>query len=177
MAETDGLTGLDNRRSFEVALEREVARSMRTGEQLTLVLLDIDYFKELNDRHGHQVGDRVLRATGAALREVCREFDTAARYGGEEFVVLLPGCSSDRAIGAAERLRAAIAALDEDVSVTASAGVATLPLNAADAAGLVRAADQALYQSKRRGRDVTTMSTLRPPDVPDPTPGVPVSAV
>lgn len=173
MADTDGLTGLSNRRSFEVALDQEVARALRNGEQLTLVLLDIDYFKELNDRHGHQVGDLVLRATGAALRAASREFDTAARYGGEEFVVLLPGCSSDQAFAAAERLRAAIAAVDGEVSITASAGVATLPLNAADAAGLVRAADQALYESKRRGRDVTTKASVRP----DPAPGVAVSAV
>lgn len=162
MAETDGLTGLENRRSFELALDREVARSLRTGEQLTLVLLDIDYFKDLNDRHGHQVGDRVLRATGAALREVSREADTAARYGGEEFVVLLPGCPAGEAVAAAERLRAAIAAVEEDVPITASAGVATLPLNASDAAGLVRAADRALYESKRSGRDVTTSSDARP---------------
>ncbi|MDQ3951966.1 MAG: sensor domain-containing diguanylate cyclase [Actinomycetota bacterium] len=177
MADTDALTGLDNRRSFELALEREVARSARTGEQLTLVLLDIDYFKELNDRHGHQVGDDVLRATGAALSAASREFDTAARYGGEEFVVLLPGCSSEQAVDAAERLRAAIAGVGEGFSITASAGVATLPLNAADAAGLVRAADRALYESKRRGRDVTTRSSQRPPETPDPTTGVVASAV
>lgn len=166
MADTDGLTGLANRRSLEVALEREVGRALRTGEQLTLVLLDIDYFKDLNDRHGHQVGDRVLRATGAALRDASREFDTAGRYGGEEFVVLLPGCSSDQAVAAAERLRAAVAAVDEEVRITASAGVATLPLNAADAAGLVRAADEALYESKRRGRDVTTRSSAAGGAVP-----------
>ncbi|HEX2235221.1 MAG TPA: sensor domain-containing diguanylate cyclase, partial [Actinomycetota bacterium] len=162
MADTDALTGLENRRSFERAVEREVARALRTGEQLTLVLLDIDHFKDLNDRHGHQVGDRVLRATGAALRAASREFDIAARYGGEEFVVLLPGCSSDQAVGAAERLRAAVAAIDEEVPITASAGVATLPLNATDAAGLVHAADQALYASKRAGRDVTTWSSAAP---------------
>ncbi|HEX2295421.1 MAG TPA: sensor domain-containing diguanylate cyclase [Actinomycetota bacterium] len=163
MADTDGLTGLANRRSFEAALDREVARALRTGEQLTLVLLDIDYFKDLNDRHGHQVGDRVLRATGRALRAASREFDTAARYGGEEFVVLLPGCSSDQAVAAAERLRAAVAGIEDRVAVTASAGVATLPLNATDSAGLVRAADRALYDSKSRGRDVTTRSFARPP--------------
>jgi two-component system cell cycle response regulator len=158
MADTDGLTGLGNRRSFERALEREVARAARTGEQLTLVLLDIDRFKALNDRFGHQVGDRVLRATGAALAAASRDFDTAARYGGEEFVVLLPGCTSQAALVAAERLRAAVAGVDGEVRITASAGVATLPLNASDAGELVRAADQALYESKRRGRDVTTQS-------------------
>lgn len=170
MAETDGLTGLANRRSLEQALDREVARALRTGEQLSLVLLDIDYFKELNDRHGHQVGDRVLRATGAALRDMCREFDTAARYGGEEFMVLLPGCSSDRAVGAAERLRTAMAGIDEEVAITASAGVATLPLNATDAASLVLAADRALYESKRRGRDVTTRSSVRTGEQAEPAP-------
>jgi two-component system cell cycle response regulator len=171
MADTDGLTGLANRRSFEQALEREVARAGRTGEQLALVLLDIDHFKELNDDHGHQVGDRVLRATGAALRTASREFDTAARYGGEEFVVLLPGCGAAEGVAAAERLRGAIASAQVDVTVTASAGVATLPHNALDAAGLVRAADQALYESKRRGRDVTTRSHESPapgPQAPEP---------
>ena len=158
MADTDGLTGLENRRSFEMALDQEVSRALRTGNQLTLVLLDIDHFKELNDRHGHQAGDRVLRDAGAALREASREFDTPARYGGEEFVVLLPGCSSDQASAAAERLRLAIADAGGGIPITASAGVATLPLNADDAAGLVRAADRALYESKRRGRDVTTMA-------------------
>jgi diguanylate cyclase (GGDEF)-like protein len=175
MADTDGLTGVSNRRSFERALEREVARAARTGEQLALVLLDIDHFKQLNDRHGHQVGDRVLRSTGAALIASSRDFDTAARYGGEEFVVLLPGCGAAEAVAAAERLRAAIAAAGGDVDVTASAGVATLPHNASDASGLVRAADEALYESKRRGRDVTTRSHARPVAVADP--GTVVSAV
>lgn len=162
MADTDGLTGLSNRRSFERALEREVARVARTGDKLALVLLDIDHFKELNDRHGHQVGDTVLRATGAALNAASREFDTPARYGGEEFVVLLPGCGAAEAVAAAERFRGAIAAADGDVHVTASAGVATLPHNALDAPGLVRAADEALYESKRRGRNVTTRSHASP---------------
>ena len=166
MADTDGLTGLGNRRTFELALEREVARSARTGEQLTLVLLDIDHFKNLNDRYGHQIGDDVLRETGAALAAAAREFDTPARYGGEEFVVLLPGCPADEAVGAAERLRAAVAGTGGAVSITASAGVATLPLNASDASELVRAADRALYESKRRGRDVTTRSSARPEGVP-----------
>jgi diguanylate cyclase (GGDEF)-like protein len=168
MADTDGLTGLSNRRSFEIALEREVARAARKGEQLSLVLLDIDHFKDLNDRYGHQVGDRVLRDAGAALTAVSRDFDTAARYGGEEFVVLLPSCSAGEALVAAERLRAAIAGVDEDLAITASAGVATIPLNASDAAELVRAADEALYESKRRGRNVTTRSGFPPSEAPEP---------
>ncbi|MDQ3981269.1 MAG: sensor domain-containing diguanylate cyclase [Actinomycetota bacterium] len=174
MADTDGLTGLSNRRSFELALEREVARAARKGEHLSLVLLDIDHFKDLNDRYGHQVGDRVLRDAGAALTAVSRDFDTAARYGGEEFVVLLPSCSAGEALGTAERLRAAIAGVDGDLGITASAGVATIPLNASDAAGLVRAADEALYESKRRGRNVTTGSGFPPSEA---TPEPAVSAV
>ncbi|MDQ3914688.1 MAG: sensor domain-containing diguanylate cyclase [Actinomycetota bacterium] len=162
MADTDGLTGLSNRRSLERALDREVSRAARTGDQLALVLLDIDHFKELNDRHGHQAGDDVLRSAGAALTAACRDFDTAARYGGEEFVVLLPGCGPGEAVAATERLRAAIASAGGGVPVTASAGVATLPHNALDAAGLVRAADEALYRSKRRGRDVATLSDALP---------------
>ena len=93
LAATDGLTKIANRRTFETTLEREVARAARSAEHLSLVLLDIDHFKRLNDAHGHQAGDEVLRNVAAALSCACRDFDTAARYGGEEFAVVLPGCA------------------------------------------------------------------------------------
>ncbi len=158
MADTDGLTGIANRRFFEAALDKEIARAKRSGEQLTLVMLDIDHFKQLNDTHGHQVGDQILHEVGNVLGTACREFDVPARYGGEEFAVLLPGCSTQESFSAAGRLRRVISDMEGVVPVTASAGVATFPLHATDAAALVKAADEALYESKRMGRDRVTRS-------------------
>jgi two-component system cell cycle response regulator len=161
LASRDGLTGVLNRRAFDAALVREVARVARTGAPLSLVLLDLDHFKRVNDTFGHPTGDGVLRQAGQALAETCREVDVAARYGGEEFAVLLPGCSGAQAVRTAERLRAAVAGAVTAVPVTVSAGVATVPVNAADAAELLAAADDALYQSKRAGRDRTTRARRR----------------
>ncbi len=158
LAATDGLTKIANRRTFEATLEREVARASRSAENLSLVMLDIDHFKVLNDTHGHQAGDEVLRNVAAALSCECRDFDTAARYGGEEFAVVLPGCSPQEALDIAERLRLAVSACPSVVPITASAGVATFPGHAGDADTLVRAADDALYASKNAGRDRTTVS-------------------
>jgi diguanylate cyclase (GGDEF)-like protein len=118
-----------------------------------VVLLDIDNFKLLNDSHGHIAGDTVLRQVAAALRECGREYDTIARYGGEEFAAVLPGCSSGLAMQVAERLRAAVEEAPTEVPVTASAGVATYPYDGIDIDGLLSAADQALYASKRAGRN------------------------
>ena len=162
MAATDGLTGIANRRTFEDVLDREISRARRNGDQVTLVLLDIDHFKKLNDTHGHQTGDDVLRAAGAALAAQCRDFDTPARYGGEEFVVILPSCSPRESLVAGDRLRMAIADADLPVKVTASAGVASFPTHASDPQGLIKAADEALYESKRSGRDRVTRSRRSP---------------
>src|SRR4051794_36509689 len=153
MAVTDGLTELANRRSFDRSLERELTRATRTDGRLSVVLLDIDHFKQLNDTYGHVVGDAVLRQVAAALRECGREYDTVARYGGEEFAAVLPGCSSALALQVAERLRAAVEEAPTDVPITASAGVATFPYDGIDAIGLLSAADQALYAGKRAGRN------------------------
>jgi diguanylate cyclase (GGDEF)-like protein len=153
MAVTDGLTALANRRSFDRALERELQRAVRTNGRLSVVLVDIDHFKGLNDSHGHLVGDTVLRQVAAALRECGREYDTIARYGGEEFAAVLPGCSPGLALQVAERLRRAVEEAPTDVAVTASAGVATFPYDGVDAASLVQAADEALYAAKRAGRN------------------------
>jgi diguanylate cyclase (GGDEF)-like protein len=153
MAVTDGLTELANRRSFDRSLERELTRANRTDGRLSVVLLDIDHFKLLNDTHGHVVGDAVLRQVAAALRDCGREYDTVARYGGEEFAAVLPGCSSALALQVAERLRRAVEEAGSDVPVTASAGVATYPYDGVDAGSLLQAADQALYASKRSGRN------------------------
>jgi two-component system cell cycle response regulator len=164
LAATDGLTKIANRRTFESTLEREVARATRSAEHVSLVMVDIDHFKSLNDTHGHQAGDEVLRNVAAALAIECRDFDTPARYGGEEFAVVLPGCGPEEAVGIAERLRTAVSAAPSIVPITASAGVATYPAHAGDADTLVRAADDALYESKRAGRDRTTASQGVPPE-------------
>jgi len=154
LAAVDALTGLANRRTFEAALQREVARAGRSKEPLSLVLLDIDHFKQINDTHGHPMGDEVLRHVGRALADAGREQDLGARYGGEEFAVVLPNCPADEAVRVADRLRAAVSA-GAPLPVTASAGTASLHVCATDAETLVKAADAALYQAKVNGRDRT----------------------
>ncbi|HZQ28231.1 MAG TPA: diguanylate cyclase [Acidimicrobiales bacterium] len=158
MATTDGLTGIANRRSFDIGIEREVSRAARNNAQITLAMIDLDHFKQLNDTHGHQVGDEVLRLVAGALDEHCRDFDMAARYGGEEFAVILPGCTEQESVEAAERLRRVVASCDTPVAVTASVGVATYPMTGTTASELLKAADDALYQSKRHGRDRVTIA-------------------
>jgi diguanylate cyclase (GGDEF)-like protein len=161
MADTDALTGVPNRRSFETSLERELSRSHRSGEQLTLALFDVDRFKSLNDEFGHQTGDEVLKEVAAALASACRDFDLPARYGGEEFAVILPSCSVKESLVVAERLRHAVARIITVRPITVSAGVATFPTHATDAPSLIKAADEALYESKRLGRDRVTRSRRR----------------
>ena len=162
LAATDGLTKIANRRTFEAALDREVARATRSAERVSLVMVDIDNFKLLNDTHGHQAGDEVLRNVAAALSCECRDFDTAARYGGEEFAVILPGCGPEEAYDIAERLRVAVSLAASVVPITASAGVSTYPSHAQDADTLVRAADEALYASKHAGRNRTSLAVGLP---------------
>jgi diguanylate cyclase (GGDEF)-like protein len=161
MAATDALTGLANRRTFEATAERELSRALRSQEPIAMVLIDIDHFKQLNDRYGHREGDEVLRQVADVLRHCCRPFDTAARYGGEEFVIVLPGCDLVDAERAAERIRAAVADLSHEAGVTVSAGVAVYPRNGGDVDALVRAADAALYESKRGGRNRVTVAVHR----------------
>ena len=159
LADTDGLTGIANRRTFEDVLGREVLRAAHRHEPLSLVMLDIDNFKDLNDRHGHQAGDEVLREVAAILGKQCRDTDTPARYGGEEFALILPRCSVGEALVKAERLRNAVAAAKTLVPITISLGVADFPRHADDGAALVKEADAALYASKRAGRNRTTAAT------------------
>lgn len=161
LAARDTLTGLVNRRVFEETLVREVARSKRTREPLSLVVVDVDHFKRVNDIHGHHVGDEVLRHVGKALGGSVRASDLVARFGGEEFVALLPGCGPADAHKVAENLRTAIAADGPPVPVTASAGVASYPAQATDGASLFEAADAALYEAKRGGRDRTVQAARR----------------
>jgi diguanylate cyclase (GGDEF)-like protein len=166
VADTDGLTGIANRRSFDRELAREVATAARSGRPLGLVLIDIDHFKRLNDEHGHQLGDEMLRRVAAVLAGSLRATDTVARYGGEEFVVLLPECTAGEALVRADDLRRAIETADVPVTVTVSGGVAEYPLQASSAAELVRLADEALYVSKRDGRNRMTVTGARPATVP-----------
>lgn len=161
LAAVDGLTGLANRRTFEDTLHREVSRAIRTGADLSLLLVDVDHFKTVNDTYGHPTGDEVLRYVGHVLATSGRDFDFPARYGGEEFAVILPGCAPEEAIAVANRLRAGIASDQAPLRVTASAGVAALHRNAPDAETLVRAADEALYDAKRQGRDRTVAAETR----------------
>jgi diguanylate cyclase (GGDEF)-like protein len=153
----DALTGLANRRAFEEELAREVARSGRSGGPLSVVALDVDRFKAVNDGHGHAAGDAVLREVAARACAAVRAGDLAARIGGEEFALLLPGAALPGALELAERLRAAIAAAPVEaggarLAVTVSLGCATLgPGEPADA--LLARADARLYEAKRSGRD------------------------
>jgi diguanylate cyclase (GGDEF)-like protein len=155
-ARTDELTGLPNRRAFNEELARACARAARSSDPLSLCALDLDHFKNVNDRFGHQVGDEVLAKTAEVLRATLREGDVAARFGGEEFVALLPVTDSATAHAVAERIRAAIAAapVRPGLGVTVSIGTASATAAADhDASDLVRRADRALYAAKRAGRD------------------------
>ena len=152
-AATDPLTCIPNRRSFEEALDREITRSCRTGQPLTLVMLDLDHFKQINDNHGHQKGDELLRGVASALLANCRDIDVATRYGGEEFAVILADCGSEEAATTAVRLWAGAAEVDSDFALTVSAGYATFPDQVRTREELVSAADKALYEAKAGGRN------------------------
>jgi diguanylate cyclase (GGDEF)-like protein len=160
-AAIDGLTGLANRREFDRVLAREVNRSHRSGEALSLVVFDVDHFKQINDSRGHLAGDEVLRAIGQVLGHSVREMDLVARYGGEEFAVILPRCDQDEAVRVVMRIESDFATHPELLGVTLSSGVAAMPNHASDGLALVGAADEALYESKRAGRNRYTVSTRR----------------
>ena len=154
LATTDGLTGVNNRAAFDKALTAEFQRAVRNGEPFSLLLIDVDHFKAFNDAFGHPAGDAVLTRVAAALTAAARGTDVVARYGGEEFAVLLPDTDSAGALVAAERLRRAVASVGWDLrAVTISVGVATRGDDTGDEKVLVTEADQALYRSKREGRN------------------------
>jgi diguanylate cyclase (GGDEF)-like protein len=163
LATIDPLTGLMNRGAFDQALEREFERAHRYGRALSLLLVDIDHFKRVNDTWGHPVGDRVLAQVAAAVRGCLRHVDIAARLGGEEFAMLLSETNAEGAAVAGERVRHAVANLamavgDEPVEVTVSVGVVTWTPLFATAAEMVEAADKALYRAKAAGRNRTLVA-------------------
>lgn len=169
-ASTDPLTGLSNRRAFDEALDREVARQRRTLEPLSLLAVDVDHFKNINDTWGHAAGDDTLAALGELLPRLVRASDTVSRIGGEEFGVLLPDCPPGQARLRADALRAEVHAASRawPHPVTVSVGVATLPDSADALDELVVAADTALYAAKESGRDQVRVAPKRPlrEDVP-----------
>jgi len=158
LANMDSLTGIPNRRNIMHRLELALAESGGTGGELALIMFDVDYFKSLNDRFGHAVGDRVLRSIAAAAQDQLRDQDSAGRIGGEEFLVLLPGATLGTGLAVAERLRRTIAEmrlpeLPTDVHVTISLGVASLTPNESAVDTLLARADAALYAAKEAGRN------------------------
>ena len=154
-ARTDYLTGLSNHRFFQATLSVELGRAQRHNRSLSLLIIDLDFLKEVNDRFGHPAGDTVIRSVAETIRNNCREIDFAARYGGEEFTVILPETSLPSAIQVADRIRERIAAevFSGIGSITASIGVSNYPVNALSKEDLIRVADQALYIAKNGGRD------------------------
>jgi diguanylate cyclase len=154
---TDALTGLPNRREFNNRLEERMSAWNRRREPFSLLLLDVDHFKKLNDAHGHLAGDQVLAAMGRALRASIRREDAVARYGGEEFAILLPGTTLEQTITVSENVREAVSRLTVNhsgkrLTVTASGGIAAIR---ADESGdsLIQRADAALYAAKAAGRN------------------------
>jgi diguanylate cyclase (GGDEF)-like protein len=160
-ARTDPKTGLLNATAWQREADAEVAQALRTSAPLSLLLVDVDHFKQVNDSHGHLIGDEVLRALAAELRQQVRESDVVGRFGGEEFTVLLPRTDGDGACRIAERLRSSAGLLsvaadpttDARISVTVSIGVAVLGQHGSDLFELLAAADLALYRAKDAGRN------------------------
>jgi diguanylate cyclase (GGDEF)-like protein len=160
LSSRDPLTGLANRRHFELTLASEVDRVARAGEPALVLMIDIDHFKRVNDAHGHQAGDVVLKAIAIALSECIRPMDTVARFGGEEFAMILPNCAPSYGQAVAERIRTHVSShsipigAGEDVSVTVSIGGAFAPQWVRSSALLwVERADQHLYRAKSEGRN------------------------
>jgi diguanylate cyclase (GGDEF)-like protein len=152
-------------------LEKEVKRAQRFNREVSVLMMDIDYFKSFNDEFGHIVGDRVLRKIGRILKRKTRKIDTVARYGGEEFVAILPNTTHTQAFEVAEKLRNGISTAHyPEISshskslITVSIGIATCPGDADDHEKLIHAADTALYKAKKRGRNQVAYSNV--PDAP-----------
>ena len=159
-AVTDSLTGLYNRRHFEETLKKEVTRAQRQNQPFSIIGIDLDFLKKINDEHGHAYGDLAIKTVAEVLKNNARSIDIPARMGGEEFNVLLPGIDSNGAMKAAERIRKAIESRELDTigHVTASIGVATFLEHSDNVEELLELTDQAMYQSKRNGRNQVTLA-------------------
>ncbi len=157
LAVTDDLTQVYNYRFLKLALRRELKRAARFGQELALVMLDVDHLKAYNDRHGHLRGSYLLREIAALLSRQVRSFDLIAKYGGDEFTLILPQTGIEGAMTVAERMRRAVAEhafpLEAAGAISISAGVAAFPRDAEDGPALIRAADRALYAAKNQGRN------------------------
>lgn len=167
LVRTDQLTGLANYRSFCQLLEQEMERTQRSGQPTSLIMLDIDYFKQVNDRWGHEVGNQALLHIARLMLQTVRRLDTPCRYGGEEFAVILPNTDLGAALPVAERLRQIIAETplslgDQQLELTASLGIGTFQLGEKSRPEeLVQRADHYLYQAKQEGRN-----QVRHPELP-----------
>ena len=164
LSSRDALTGLANRRAFELALAREIDRVARSGEPALLLGLDIDHFKRVNDSHGHNAGDQVIKAVASALIDSVRPMDLVARVGGEEFAIILPNCGSAFGETVAERVRRrvermpVIVAPGQQITVTVSIGGAFAPQWVRSTPALwVERADQQLYRAKAQGRNLVQL--------------------
>jgi diguanylate cyclase (GGDEF)-like protein len=169
----DPLTGLFNRTFFFAAVEREIARSARSGRGFCLLMMDLDELKQINDRHGHFFGDRVLGGVGEVIRSGGRRIDTAARYGGDEFVVLLPETDPTGAFVLAEKIRQEVAELRVPISGSAiqpsvSIGVVSYPEDGRTTDELLITADSSMYRSKRAGKNRVTGVDVPGDDVGEP---------
>ncbi len=167
----DSLTGLHNRRAFEEMIQREVQLAARDNTPLTLLMMDLDHFKQLNDTWGHALGDRALRTFGGVLLTVTGTRDAVARLGGEEFAILLPGRSPRSAVSLAERLRATVEGLrlsegEELVRFTVSIGLSSLQAGEVGFEPMLRRADRALYKVKRSGRNRVLLAETENSSVP-----------
>lgn len=157
----DGLTGLFNRRYLDETLPLEISRAQRNGYPVSVIMMDIDHFKQINDTYGHPAGDEVIKSLGAIFSQGAREGDMACRYGGEEFVIVLPHMAIEVALARAEKWRSEVEAMrvtygDLNIRFTVSAGVSACPDHATAHHGLIECADRALYQSKKQGRNRVT---------------------
>ena len=162
LAVTDGLTGISNRPSVEKSLRIEFERSKRYNSPLSLILLDVDHFKDVNDTYGHQKGDEILIAFASLLKKACRANDIAARYGGEEFLMILPQSNAQGAFKIAERVREEMMKIsftgnESNFAVTVSCGVAEFNKDYESINKLIAAVDQALYEAKNGGRNRTIL--------------------
>lgn len=166
-ADRDYLTGLANRRRFRTALGQELERWRRYKVACSLLLVDIDFLKRVNDAHGHSAGDTCIRHVAHALTELSRDNDTAARLGGEEFALLLAGATEASAFAAAERLREAVSSheIEQVGFITVSIGVASCPAHAASERTLYAAGDAALYRAKGEGRNRSTLAASLSPSI------------